>query len=143
MKRVDVTYAVIFDDTGEQILLVKNIGETGSYYTLPGGAVEQGETLEEAVIREVKEETNLDIEVGEVFSIAEAFFQKKQEHAVFFTFSGKVIGGDVQVTVPEEIEEIVWMTVQEAEAFINFTIGSNRFEQKSVTVPYIKRGLVK
>lgn len=34
--------------------MVKTKGENGSYYTLPGGAVKLGETLEEAVIREVK-----------------------------------------------------------------------------------------
>ncbi|MDO8592041.1 MAG: NUDIX domain-containing protein [bacterium] len=34
------------------------------YYTLPGGGVEPGETVEEAVIREVKEETSLDIKIS-------------------------------------------------------------------------------
>ena len=48
----------------------KNKGENGSYYTLPGGAVKLGETLEEAVIREVKEETGLHINVnGFVLSV--------------------------------------------------------------------------
>jgi ADP-ribose pyrophosphatase YjhB (NUDIX family) len=61
MKRVDVTYVLLFDDQGENVLMVKNKGENSSYYTLPGGAVEPGETLEEAAIREVKEETGLDV----------------------------------------------------------------------------------
>ncbi len=54
--------------------MVKNKGENGSYYTLPGGAVKLGETLEEAVIREVNEETGLHINVNGICSISEAFF---------------------------------------------------------------------
>ncbi len=61
MKKVNVTYALLYDETHEKLLMVKNKGKNGSYYTLPGGAVKSGETLEEAAIREVKEETGLDI----------------------------------------------------------------------------------
>lgn len=42
MKRVDVVYVLLFDETSEKILMVKNFGDESSYYTLPGGAVEMG-----------------------------------------------------------------------------------------------------
>ncbi|MEC2535240.1 DNA mismatch repair protein MutT, partial [Bacillus cereus] len=35
MKKVNVTYAILYDKTNEKILMVKNKGENGSYYTLP------------------------------------------------------------------------------------------------------------
>ncbi len=38
MKKVNVTYALLYDKTNEKILMVKNKGKNGSYYTLPGGA---------------------------------------------------------------------------------------------------------
>ncbi len=56
MKKVNVTYALLYDKTKRKDLNGKNKGKNGSYYTLPGGAVKLGETLEEAVIREAKEE---------------------------------------------------------------------------------------
>ncbi|CAM4401043.1 NUDIX hydrolase [Paenibacillus alkaliterrae] len=56
MKRVDVSSALITDSEGH-ILIVKNAKGDSSYWSLPGGAVEAGETLEQAATREVKEET--------------------------------------------------------------------------------------
>ncbi|MEH7633404.1 NUDIX domain-containing protein [Bacillus pumilus] len=55
MKRVDVVSAIM-NDEAENILMVKNVK---GYWELPGGAVEKGEHLHQAVIREVKEETGM------------------------------------------------------------------------------------
>ncbi|WP_299093276.1 NUDIX hydrolase [uncultured Metabacillus sp.] len=139
MKRVDVTYVLLFDESGENVLMVKNKGEKSFYYTLPGGAVEQGETLEEAAIREVKEETGLDVEIHGVFSVGEAFFEEKGHHAIFFTFSGKIIGGEMNISMPEEIEEIIWMDSQKAEKYIHITSESKGMIYSKTTVPYLLR----
>ncbi|PMC33896.1 NUDIX hydrolase [Bacillus sp. UMB0899] len=138
MKRVDVTYVLLFDDQEEKVLMVKNKGENHSYYTLPGGAVEPDETLEEAAIREVKEETGLDVEIDGVFSVSETFFEERGHHAIFFTFRGRIIGGDVNISMPEEIEEITWMDPQQAEEYIHITDSKGLIKSKS-SVPYLLR----
>lgn len=51
MRRIDVVYALIYNENKRKALMVNNVGYS---WTLPGGAVEEGETLEQAVIREVK-----------------------------------------------------------------------------------------
>jgi 8-oxo-dGTP diphosphatase len=60
--------AVMFD--GDQVLLVKRAHEPlKGQWSLPGGAVEVGETLEAAVIREVAEETGLEVRVGPIVEV--------------------------------------------------------------------------
>lgn len=139
MKRVDVAYVLLFDEQGENILMVKNKGEKSSYYTLPGGAVEQGETLEQAAIREVKEETGLEVEIDGIFSVSEAFFEERGHHAIFFTFTGQIIGGEINISIPDEIEEITWMEPQIVEDYIY--IPCELIKSKP-SVPYLLRGTV-
>lgn len=138
MKRVDVTYVLLFDEEAESVLMVKNRGDHSSYYTLPGGAVEPGETLEEAAIREVKEETGLNVQIDSVFSVSEAFFEDRGHHAIFFTFRGRITGGEINISFPEEIEEITWMDMQKAEEFIHITDSKGLINSKS-SVPYLLR----
>src|SRR5260221_488110 len=60
--------AVILD--GDRVLLVKRANEPlKGEWSLPGGAVDVGETLEQAVARESKEETGFDVEVGPVVEV--------------------------------------------------------------------------
>ncbi|GIP35350.1 hypothetical protein J2TS4_45600 [Paenibacillus sp. J2TS4] len=74
MKRVDVACALIFDESQEHILMVRNRKGDSSYWSLPGGAVEAGETLEQALKRETMEETGLEVEVSSLYSVREVFF---------------------------------------------------------------------
>ncbi|WP_318614364.1 NUDIX hydrolase [Sporosarcina sp. YIM B06819] len=140
MKRVDVAYVLLVDEHEKNVLLVKNKGPGASYYTLPGGAVEQGETLEEAAIREVKEETGLDVQLGGIFSVGEAFFKERGHHAIFFTFTGRIIGGEINISLPKEIEEITWMSTELAEQYVHISNGFEGLIDSKTTVPYILRG---
>jgi mutator protein MutT len=55
---------IIKDD---QILLMHRFNKGREYYVFPGGSVENGESVEEAAIREMKEELGLDVKLGELF----------------------------------------------------------------------------
>ncbi|MFC0331473.1 NUDIX hydrolase [Paenibacillus sepulcri] len=141
MKRVHVAYVLLYDEIGENILMVKNKGDKASYYTLPGGAVEQGETLQQAAIREVKEETGLDVELDGILTVSEAFFEESGHHVIFFTFRGRIVDGEIKILFPEEIEEITWLKPQIAETHMHIP-SELKGEIKEWSAPYIFRGTV-
>lgn len=73
-----------------KFLLVKEILESGKeYWIIPGGGVEFGESMDEAVKRELKEETGLDIEVMKMIDFHEAVHVKYDYHTIVFLFHAK------------------------------------------------------
>ena len=83
----------VFIRQGDAILLVRqSYGKR--YWSLPGGVVEAGESLDQAAIREVKEETGLDIEIRRVVGL----YSKPDEEALAITLEGVVVGGMLSPT---------------------------------------------
>jgi ADP-ribose pyrophosphatase YjhB (NUDIX family) len=84
-------------------------------FTLPGGGVELGETLHEAVIREVFEETALTIEpialAGHREAIARDHDGKVERHFVILPFAARWVAGEVALN--EELAEARWLTPAE------------------------------
>jgi 8-oxo-dGTP diphosphatase len=80
-------------------------------YTLPGGGVELGETLEEAVVREVREETALEVKpialAGYRQAIARDAAGKVERHFVILPFAARWIAGEVSLN--EELGEAHWL----------------------------------
>lgn len=68
MIRVNVAAAIVREG---QILAIEYDDESGLHYNLPGGGVEDGESLEEAVRREAREEAGVEVDVGRLLIVWE------------------------------------------------------------------------
>ena len=105
--------AIVIYKSGDRckVLLVKN--HNGRNYSFPKGHVEQGESEEQTAVREVKEETGLDIEIIRSFREVADYcpFGKIRKRVVFFmaqTMSDKV------TIQEEEIDSYIWVDLDEA-----------------------------
>ena len=119
MIRVDVAYALILNEKENKVLMVENDRGDYSEWSLPGGEREKGETLVQAVIREVHEETGLTVEVGDIFSVNETYLNKEL-HALFITMWAKITDGAPAIHRPDEILAIEWKTLDEADRLMPY-----------------------
>jgi 8-oxo-dGTP diphosphatase len=118
MKRVNAVYALIVDETRSRVLMVENRRGRERTWSLPGGAVEPGESLAAAVVREVQEETGVRVVPRELVSVNERRFPTLGEHTLFFTFRATLVGpaATALTTTDSEIAAIEWVPVSVADA---------------------------
>ena len=83
-------YAVIFYEGQVLLALRRDIG----WWNLPGGGLEAGETVDEGIQREVREETGLEVGVEKLIGV----YSKPQKQEVVLTFLCRVTGGTLQST---------------------------------------------
>lgn len=115
LKRVDVAYTLLFDEQTNRVLMVLNRNNT---WSLPGGAVEVKETLKEAAIREVKEETGYDVTVSDIIAVNEAFIN--DNHVYFITFKGQILKSPKEIPTEENILKVEWINLDEADSLMPY-----------------------
>ena len=105
--------AVILDDN-DRVLLVKHKKERGGYWQgkwiCPGGALELGEEIKEGIKREVREETNLEIELVRPLIPFDRIVKTNEEtslHVIYIDYVARLLGGELNVA--SDVGEALWV----------------------------------
>lgn len=91
-KRPELAVGAVVVRDGRLLLVRRGRGVAIGQWSLPGGRVEAGETLAAAVARELREETGLEGQAGELCGIAERVFD--DAHFVILDYWVQVSGGE-------------------------------------------------
>jgi len=117
-----VSAAIIRD--GRVLVARRARGPALGVWTMPGGVVEAGETLTEALVREIEEETALNIEpvalAGHREVVVRDDSRKVARHFVILCFASRLVGGELKLN--EELAEARWLRPEEL-AELNTTEG--------------------
>ncbi len=105
--------ALIFNQEGKIFLMTSP--KWRGKYVVPGGHIELGETIEQALKREIKEEANLDIFDIKFINLQEFIFGEdfhKKRHFIFLDYACKT--KTTNVVLNEEGSGYIWATIDEA-----------------------------
>ncbi|MBO9638726.1 MAG: NUDIX hydrolase [Siphonobacter aquaeclarae] len=132
--------SVLLLENGHVLLTRYRYGDT-DVYQLPGGNPDPGETMPETIIRELREELNLETEVQGLLVAGEVLLPQLKQGVLHCVFAGSIIGG-IPIINPAETtaQEVVWKPLQALpELNLYPNVGTELLELASGlrTSPYI------
>lgn len=115
MKSIEVVAAIICDSDGRIFATQRGYGEWKDYWEFPGGKMEPGETPEEALKREIREELDTSVAVEQLVQTVE--WDYPQFHLTMHCYLCSVVDGDLVLKeheaakwlVPSELECVEWL----------------------------------
>ncbi len=110
---INVVAAIIKNGEGKILITQRNLKKSqGGLWEFPGGKIEKGETREEAIIREIKEELTIEINVESY--LGEKVFEYPEKSINLIALNCRVKSGNIYLT---EHEEARWVEKEELNSF--------------------------
>lgn len=119
MKTIEVVAAIIFDEQGRIFATQRGYGEWKDWWEFPGGKIEAGETPQQALKREIHEELDAEIEVGELLRTID--YDYPTFHLTLRCFKCKLSESHVTLLEheaarwlpPSELHSVQWLPADE------------------------------
>ncbi len=113
-ETIMVGVGAVIEDEGGRILLVKHVPERGGFWQgkwiCPGGRLEPGETIEEGIKREVREETQLEIALVAPLQPFDRIVRSNEKvilHVIYIDYLARVTGGELKPR--SDVGKAIWV----------------------------------
>lgn len=113
--------AFILNEKGELLLQRRNKSPEKGCWCIPGGKVELFETFEEAVKRETKEETGVEIKVIDELGICDHIIKEEEQHWVSPSFVCQITKGEPKIMEPTKHTDMKWFSLERLPENITIT----------------------
>lgn len=110
------TRAVIFDENGK-VLVQHHSSAKPDFYRLPGGGVRFREKIEDCLIREIKEETGLDVKIDRLLWVCD-FLDESSYHSIELFFLATVVKGKFTPSPEAQNIELLFIRLEELEKVV-------------------------
>ena len=118
-KTIEVVAAVLFDNQGRIFATQRGYGEWKDWWEFPGGKIEPGETPQQALCREIREELDTEIEVGELLRTID--YDYPAFHLTMHCFKCRLANGHLTLLeheaakwlTPADLQSVRWLPADE------------------------------
>jgi len=129
-KKVVVTSDVIVEKGDKILLEIRGVEPFKGMFCLPGGKHEKNEKIEETAIREVKEETSLDVELTDILGVYSDVKRDPRFHSISVVFIAKVKSGTAKAG--SDAVDVKWIKIKDVD------FNKLAFDHAKIINDYIK-----
>lgn len=122
--RVGVGAIVLSPDGRRMLLQLRNKAPEKDHWSIPGGKVEPMERIEDAIIRELKEELGIDVEIERLLCVTNHILPTENVHWVAPAFLVRVLAGTPVNLEPHATKEIKWFDLADLPERVTLTTAS-------------------
>jgi ADP-ribose pyrophosphatase YjhB (NUDIX family) len=116
--------AIVFDDDKNVALVGTKVN---SFYLLPGGGIDQGESIEVGIIRECLEEIGCNVELKMPIGTIDDYRNRDKKHCINYCYTAKLVGEKGELTLTEDEKKnglhVIWVPLDEAIKILEKEVG--------------------
>ncbi|MFH1096206.1 MAG: NUDIX hydrolase [Candidatus Desantisbacteria bacterium] len=133
MSKIDIRVAACIIENNK-ILMIQHKKDDKKYWLLPGGRIEYGETIIQAIKRELIEETGVEISVGKLMFVSDAIPEDNNRHILNMFFEAEIVGGEIRLGDEEILNAVEFIDIDKIDELIIYPLIKEELKQ------YIKDG---